>query len=466
MTAGIFSQYNTGGSPSRRGGDSLGELLKLIEERKYSQAHALLQGYNEVDIAEWMGDIEDDPRILVVFRLLPKEMAADVFSYLPHDMQQKIVESLTDKELARIVDDLFLDDTVDFLDEMPASIVKRVIRAADPQTRRHINQLLMYPEDSAGSLMTIEFMELDDIWTVGYAIEAIRSQSEDKEDIGRLFVTDKQRHLEGVISLRDILIAADDARVGDLMETDVLTVQTHDNQEDVAANFKKYDLMSMPVVDNENRLVGIITIDDVVDVIEEEATEDIYKMAAMHPSEEGYMQSGVLTLAKNRMVWLVVLMISATFTGLIISHYDAALAANVMLASFIPMLMDTGGNAGSQASVSIIRGITLGEIKFRDIFSIMWKEFRVSLIVGAGVAVVNFLRILIMHGDPLIGAVVSLTLVVVIVAAKLVGCTLPLIATKIGLDPVLMASPLITTIVDAVALVVFFNIALWLLPGM
>lgn len=441
-------------------------MLSLIDAKHYSEAHALLEELNAADIAEWLDELTDDPRILVIFRLLPKELAAEVFSHLSHEMQQRIVESLTDKELARIVDDLFLDDTVDFIDEMPASIVKRVVRAADAETRRHINQLLLFPEDSAGSLMTIEFMELDDVWTVGRAIDAIRSQAEDKETISTLYVTDRQRHLEGVVSLRDVLTAPDDERIGELMETDVITVNTHDDQADVADSFKKYDLTAMPVTDNENRLVGIITIDDVVDVIEEENTEDIYKMAAMHPSETGYMQTGVLRLARNRIIWLIVLMISATFTGLIIGRYNEALAANVLLASFIPMLMDTGGNAGSQSSVSIIRGITLGEIKFSDIFTIMWKEFRVSILVGIGVSVVNFARVWIMNGDPLLALVVSLTLLVVITAAKLVGCTLPLLADKIGLDPALMASPLITTIVDAVALIVFFNIAIWLLPGM
>ncbi len=443
-------------------------MLQLIEQRKFSEAHARLSEMNEVDIADWLSEIEDqeDPRILIIFRMLPKELAADVFSYLTHDVQQRIVEGLSDKELARIVNDLFLDDTVDFIEEMPASIVKRVIRAADSETRQQINQLLMYPEESAGSLMTIEYMGLDDIWTVRRAIEEIRSQSEDKESISTLFVTDKQRHLEGVVGLRDVLTAKDDEKIGELMVTDVITVNTHDHQADVADKFKKYDLLSMPVVDNENRLVGIITIDDVVDVIEEETTEDIYKMAAMQPNEDGYMHTGVLTLAKNRVVWLIVLMVSATFTGMIINRYDAALAANVLLASFIPMLMDTGGNAGSQASVSIIRALTLGEVEFKDIFTILWKEFRVSVLVGVCVAVVNFLRVWIMNGDPLVATVVSLTLLVVVTAAKMVGCTLPLIADKIGLDPALMASPLITTIVDAVALIVFFNIAIFLLPGL
>lgn len=441
-------------------------MLGLVDERRFGEVHALLMECNEVDIAALLDDIEDDPRVLVVFRLLPKEMAADVFSYLSHDVQQHIVERLTDKELAQIIGDLFLDDAVDFIDEMPASIVKRVIRAADPQTRKQINTLLMYPEESAGSLMTLEFMELDDVWTVDRAIRAIREKSADKESISTMYVTDRFRLLEGVVSLRDVLMAEDERKIGDLMETGIISVNTHDKQEEVANTFKKYDLLSMPVVDNENRLVGIITVDDVIDVIDEEATEDIYKMAAMAPSEASYMESSVLSIAKNRVVWLIGLMISAMFTGLIITRFDDALAANVLLASFIPMLMNTGGNAGSQASVSVIRGVTLGEIHFSDIFSVMWKEFRVSLIVSIGVALVNFLRVWIMDGDLQVAIVVSLTLIITIVVAKLVGCSLPLLANRIGLDPALMASPLITTIVDAVALIVFFNMALLLLPGL
>ncbi|GHU83833.1 magnesium transporter MgtE [Clostridia bacterium] len=433
--------------------------MELIDQKRYSEAHERLNELNEVNIAQGLDDMEGDLRALVIFRLLGKEIAADVFSYLSHDMQQKIVEGLTDKELARIVDDLFLDDTVDFLDEMPASIVKRVIRAADPETRKYINQLLMYPDDSAGSLMTIELMELDDNWTVSRAIEAIRNQSADKESISTLYVTDKRRRLEGVIGLRDVLVAKDDEKIGDLMSTDIITVRTHDDQADVAEKFKKYDLLSMPVVDNESRLVGIITIDDVVDVIEEEATEDIYKMAAMAPSDEGYMNAGVLTLVKNRVVWLVILMVSATFTGMIISGFELALAANVLLASFIPMLMDTGGNAGSQSSVSVIRGITLGEIKFSDLFTVLWKEFRVSMLVGMIVSFINFVRVWLMYGDVRMGLVVSLTLMVVIAISKMVGGVLPLLAVKVKLDPAVMASPLITTIVDALALIAYFNIA-------
>ncbi len=449
-----------------KGGGSHGELLALLEQKKFNEAHALLAEYNEVNIAEELSEIADDPRMLVIFRMLPKEMAAEVFSYLPHDMQQKIVEGLTDKELARVIDELFLDDTVDFIEEMPASIVKRVIRATDSETRQQINQLLMYPEESAGSLMTIEFMELDDVWTVERAIAAIRRHSADKETISTMYVTDRQRHLEGVVGLRDVLSAEDSQKIGDLMETDIISANTHDHQTVVADKFKKYDLLAMPVVDNENRLVGIITIDDVVDVIEEETTEDIYKMAAMQPSEGGYMATRPLTLAKNRIVWLIALMLSATFTGMIISRYDAALAANVLLASFIPMLMDTGGNSGSQASVSVIRGLTLGEIKLTDLFTVLWKELRISLVAGVCVAAVNFVRIWLMHGDPLIALTVSLTLIVIVIAANLVGGMLPILAQRVGLDPAVMASPLITTIVDAVALFVFFNIAIWLLPGL
>jgi magnesium transporter len=323
-------------------------LLTLIDEKKFIQVRRLIQEMNVVDIAEYLGEIEDDPRSLVLFRLLPKGMAAEVFAYLDHDNQQRIVEGITDRELAGILDELFLDDTVDFIDEMPASIVKRVIKMADPDMRRQINQLLMYPEASAGSLMTIEFMELDSDWDVKRAIAEVRRQSADKESISTLFVTDEQRHLEGVIQLRDILTGKDDEIVGDLMDTGILSVKTHDDQAVVAEIFQKYDLLSMPVVDNENRLVGLITIDDVIDVMVEETTEDIYKMAAMEPIEEGYMDAGVFTLARKRIVWLLVLMISATFTGMIIENFSGALESNVLLAYFIPMLMDTSGNAGSR----------------------------------------------------------------------------------------------------------------------
>ena len=439
-------------------------LYELIDQKKFAEVRRIIQDLNEVDMAEMLNDAENDPRALLIFRLLPKETAADVFSYLDHDRQQSIVEGITDKELSGILDELFLDDTVDFIDEMPASIVKRVIKLSDSATRKQINQLLMYPEDSAGSLMTIEFMELDKSWNVGKALSEIRKQIEDKESLSSMFVTDGRRHLEGVIRLREVLAASDSEIIGDLMDTEIISVKTHDDQAEVADKFKKYDLIGMPVVDNENRLVGLITVDDVIDVMEAETTEDMYKMAAMEPIEESYMDTGVFTLAKKRVVWLLVLMISATFTGLIIQNYNAALSANVMLASFMPMLMDTSGNAGSQASVSVIRGLVLGEIETSDILRVIWKEFRVSILVGICVAAVNFLRIVLMYRDPVLGGIVSATLFLVIIAAKFVGCTLPIIATKLKLDPALMASPMITTIVDAVALFVYFKIAIAVLP--
>ena len=423
---------------------------------------------NVVDVAEmfteWAEDGGDEKQIVIAFRILPKEMSADVFSYLDSDIQQKIVETISDKELGEILDELFMDDTVDFIEEMPANIVKRVIKVSSAEDRKLINQLLMYPEDSAGSLMTTEYMKVDDEWTVGYAIKKIRQQVEDKESIVNMFVTDESRHLVGWLKLRDLLTAQDEDMVKDLIETEIISVQTHVEQEEVAEMFKKYDLVSMPVVDNEGRLVGIITIDDIVDVMEEETTEDIYKMAAMEPIEDGYMETGVFTLAKKRIVWLMVLMISATFTGMIIQNFDAVLSSNIILSSFIPMLMDTSGNAGSQTSVSVIRGIVLGEVEFSDIFKVIWKEFRVSLIVGIGISLFNFLRIALFYKDLVIAFVVAITLFCAIVAAKFVGCVLPIVATKLKLDPALMASPMITTIVDAVSLLVYFNVAAAFLP--
>jgi len=442
------------------------ELYELIAEKKYIQVRRIIQEINEVDMADMLNranEEENDPRALLIFRLLPKEMAAEVFSYLDHDYQQHIVESINDKELAGILDELFLDDTVDFLDEMPASIVKRVIKLSDSETRKHINQLLMYPEDCAGSLMTIEYMELHKEWTVAKALSEIRKQVEDKESIATLFVTDSKRRLEGTVGIRTILASDDDDTVEDLMDTDIISIHTHADQADVAEMFKKYDLISMPVVDKENRLVGLITVDDVIDVMEEETTEDIYKMAAMEPIEESYMDTGVFTLARKRVLWLLVLMLSATVTGLIIQNYNAALSANVLLASFMPMLMNTGGSAGSQASVSVSRSLVLGEIEPSDTLKVVWKEFRVSAIVGAIIAAVNYLRIMIMYHDTGVAVVVSLTLFCVVVTAKFLGATLPIFATKLKLDPALMASPMITTIVDAVALLVYFNVAVRIL---
>ena len=443
-------------------------MLKLIDEKKYAQVRRELADMNVVDIAEFITEeLEEDSRIVVVFRLLPKEKAADVISHLDHDVQQEIVEGISDRELALIVDDLYLDDTVDFLEELPANLVKRVLKAADSETRKQINQLLMYPEDSAGSIMTTEFMELDGDWTVSRAISEVRRQSEDKETISTLFVTDGKRKLEGVISLRDVLVGKDDDLIMDLMENDVISVRTDEDQEVVAQTLAKYDLVAIPVTDKEGRLVGIVTVDDAIDVLQEEVTEDIEKMAAILPSEEPYLKTSVFDTWKARIPWLLLLMVSATFTGMIITGFEDALAAQVALSAFIPMLMDSGGNSGSQASVTIIRGISLDEIEFRDIFTVLWKEFRVSILCGVTLSAVSFLKILFVDGmllgnsniTAMVALVVSSTLLFTVICAKLVGAVLPMLAKKIGFDPAVMASPFITTIVDAISLLIYFQVA-------
>ena len=446
------------------------EILNLVESHSFGELRKVLEDMNPADIAEQMSVIDDDKSLVIVFRLLPKEQASEVFAYLEPEDQQRIVGSISDKELASIVNEMFVDDAVDFTEEMPANIVQRVLRVSDPDTRKAINQLLKYPDNSAGSLMTTELLRLKSEWKVDAAINYVRHSCSELASITYAFVTDDSRHLNGVVSMKDVLAAKDDELIADLMDDDVLYATTLEDQADVAERFKKYDIVSMPVVDGEMRLVGLITIDDVVDVIEEETTEDIYKMAAMAPIEDSYMSTSVFTLAKKRIVWLLVLMISATFTGLIITKFENMLTAVAILTSFIPMLMDTCGNAGSQASVSVIRALVLGEVKFSSIFSVIWKEFRVSILVGIGVAAVNFLRIIICfwiglyNVDPgqnifLIAGTVSLTLVLAVICAKFVGCTLPLLADKCKLDPALMASPMITTIVDAVSLLVYFGIA-------
>ncbi|MBO4384212.1 MAG: magnesium transporter [Clostridia bacterium] len=446
------------------------EILNLVESHSFGALRKVLEDMNPADIAEQMSEIDDDKSLVIVFRLLPKEQASDVFSYLEPEDQQRIVGSISDRELASIVNEMFLDDAVDFTEEMPANIVDRVLRVSDPDTRKAINQLLKYPDSSAGSLMTTELLRLKSEWTVEAAINYVRRSCSELASITYAFVTDESRHLRGVASMKDVLAAKDTELIEDIMDTEVIYAQTTEDQADVAERFKKYDIVSMPVVDGEMRLVGLITIDDVVDVIEEETTEDIYKMAAMAPIEDSYMQTSVFSLAKKRIVWLLILMISATFTGLIITKFENMLTAVAILTSFIPMLMDTCGNAGSQASVSVIRALVLGEVKFANILRVIWKEFRVSILVGAAVAAVNYLRIIVCYYiglysvDPgqniyVIAGVVSMTLVLAVICAKFVGCTLPLLADKLKLDPALMASPMITTIVDAVSLLVYFGIA-------
>lgn len=446
------------------------EILSLVEERAFSKLRGVLIDMNPADIAEQMTEIEDDKSLVIVFRLLPKEQAAEVFSYLGSEEQQRIVTRISDRELAGLVNEMFVDDAVDFTEEMPANIVRRVLALADPDTRKAINQLLKYPDNSAGSLMTTELLRLKGEWNVAEAIAYVRKNCMELESITYAFVTDDSRHLTGVVSMKEVLGSPDEALISSIMDDDVIYAATTEDQADVAEQFKKYDIVSMPVVDGEMRLVGLITIDDVVDVMEDETTEDIYKMAAMAPIEDSYMSTSVFSLAKKRVVWLLVLMISATFTGLIITKFENMLTAVAILTSFIPMLMDTCGNAGSQASVSVIRALVLGEVHFSSMLKVIWKEFRVSIIVGVCVAVVNFIRIIAFYylgmyqidaGQNifLIAGVVSMTLILAVICAKFVGCTLPLLADKAKLDPALMASPMITTIVDAVSLLVYFGIA-------
>ncbi len=436
------------------------KIKELLNEKKYHEIRETLQDLNEADIAEIIETIENRDDVVRVFRLLSKDNAADVFAYIPVEYEQMIIESLTAREIGQVMNDLYSDDAVDMLEEMPASVVKKILAATDSETRQDINNLLKYPEDSAGSLMTVEFANLRTYMDVMDALKKIRSTGIDKETINVCYVTDPQKHLLGIVTLRQLILADPEDKIKDLMDENVITVHTLDDQEEVAKQFQKYDFEAMPVVDNENRLVGIITVDDVMDIIEEEATEDIEMMAAITPTDQPYTKTTVWETYKKRIPWLMLLMISASITGKIIQGFESALSACVVLTSFIPMLMDTGGNCGSQASVSIIRALSLDEVEFRDLPLIVWKEIKVSLIVGLTLAVANFIKIMLIDQTTvLVAFVVCITLFVTIVVAKFVGCSLPVIASKIGFDPAVMASPFITTIVDALSLIVYFNVA-------
>lgn len=431
----------------------------LLEKKQYAKIRTLLLDINYVDIESVLTDFPPD-ETLRIFRMLPKETAAEVFAEMDSDLQQYIIESITDAEIDSIMDELYMDDTVDFLEEMPANVVKRVLKNTDETTRKTINQLLQYPDDSAGSIMTTEFVDLKKEMTAQKALEYIRKNGVDKETINTCYVLSPQRKLEGVVSIRALILAEPNALMSDLMDTNVKTIHTLDDQETTAYQFRKYDLLSMPVVDTENRLVGIITIDDIVDVIEQENTEDFHKMAAMTPSEDPYLKVGVFTLAKNRAMWLLVLMISATFTGFIIRHFEGALSQVVALTSYIPMLMGTGGNAGAQSSTMIIRSLSLNELEFSDLFKVMWKELRVGAVTALLLGIVNFLRIMLLDNvSVLVALTVSLSLFCVVCLAKVVGGILPILAEKIHLDPVIMASPIITTILDALSLIIYFQFA-------
>ena len=435
------------------------EIQELIEKRQYTLLRARLSEMNEADIAAVLEQF-DKAELLKLFRILPKSIAADVFAYLPIEVEQTIITSLTDREAANIINNLMADDATDLMEEMPAGVVKKLLANASPETRRDINHLLRYPDDSAGSIMTVEFIDLKSNLTVGQSIERIRRTGMDKETINICYVLDRERHLIGTVALRYLLLHREDEVIGDFMNDNIISVNTMMDQEEVAKLFSKYDFTAMPVVDNEERLVGIITIDDIVDIMTEEATEDIEKMAAILPTDKPYMKTTVWETWKKRIPWLLLLMISATVTGKIITHYETALGKYVVLTSFIPMLMDTGGNAGGQASVTIIRGLSLSEIEFKDIFKVIWKEMRVAVFCGITLAVANFTKIMLIdHVTVTVALVVCLTLVIAVFFAKLVGCTLPMLAQKIGFDPAVMASPFITTIVDALSLMIYFTIA-------
>ena len=435
------------------------EIRELLDTKQYTNLRQYLAELNDADIAVLMDELNEE-ELLKIFRILPKDLAANVFSYLDLDNQHMIITSLTDKEAANIINNLMADDAVDMLEEMPANVVKRLLANASPEVRRDINHLLRYPEDSAGSIMTVEYVDLKENLTVNEAIERIRKVGVDSETIYTCYVLDTQRKLLGTVALRYLLLSQGEELIGDIMHENVISVNTLMDQEEVAAQFKKYDFTSMPVVDNENRLVGIITVDDIVDIMEEEATEDIEKMAAIVPSDKPYMKTSVWETFKQRIGWLLLLMVSATFTGHIITAFEDALSVHVALTAFIPMLMNTGGNAGGQVSVTVIRGLSLGEIGYRDVPKAIWKELRVAILCGIVLAAANFVKLLVLDRVGLyVAAIVSITLVATVTVAKLVGCVLPVGAKRVGFDPAVMASPFISTIVDALSLLVYFQVA-------
>ena len=438
----------------------------LIENKKYATLRDIFVTMQPMDIAGVLGELGEN-RLPLMFRLLPKELAAETFIEMDPEEQELLIRGFSDAELKDVVDELYVDDAVDLIEEMPANVVKRILKSADPEMRRTINELLNYPEDSAGSIMTTEYVSLRPEMTAEEAIKRIRRGAVDKETIYTCYVTDKNRKLVGYVTLKSLLLAEDDTQITEIMGTDTISVTTTDDQEEVAGAFSKYDLSALPVVDKESRLVGIVTVDDAIDVMEEEATEDIEKMAAIMPTDKPYLKLSPFEIWKSRIPWLLLLMVSATFTGLIISSFESALAKWVALTAFIPMLMDTGGNTGSQASVTVIRALSLGDLEFSDFFRVVWKELRVAVLCAVSLAVVNFAKIQLvdvwlMHNTSVtvtVNLVICITLAFTIICAKLVGCTLPLLAKKMGFDPAVMASPFITTIVDALSLLIYFQVA-------
>lgn len=434
-------------------------LGSLKEEKKYNSIRDILATLNPADIAEIFSQVPQQ-HLLLLFRLLPKEAAAETFVEMDPDLQEILIRGFSDNELKDVLNDLYADDAVDLIEEMPSNVVTRILRQADPEMRRMINELLRYPEDTAGSIMTVEYMALSPNMNSEQAIDLIRKTGMDKDTINFCYVVDGGNHLIGVVSLRSLIMAKVDSVISDFMEDNVISVSTHLDQEAVAQMFAKYNLGAIPVTDGEGRLVGVVTVDDAIDVLQQETNEDIAKMAAITPSERPYIKTSVFTLWKNRIPWLLLLMISATVTGMIITNFEDALSAYVILTAYIPMLMDTGGNCGSQASVTVIRALSLGQLKFSDIFKVIFKEARVSLMCGATLSAVNFLKLLFIDKVGLyVALTICFTLLVTVFVAKLVGCSLPMLAKRIGFDPAVMASPFITTIVDALSLVIYFRFA-------
>lgn len=443
-------------------------ILELIENKKFTTLKKELSNSQPPDIALIFEELSEKD-VIIIFRLLPKELASEVFVEMESDKQQLLIEAFSDKELKEVINDLFMDDTVDIIDEMPANVAKKILKATDAPTRKMINQLLAYPDDSAGSIMTTEYIDLKKDMTVDDAFDRIRSIGFDAEEIYSCYVIDRSRRLLGIVSVKDLLLSRKDRKIEEIMDSNVISANTHDDKEDVANKFEHYDVLALPVCDKENRLVGIITVDDAIDVMQEEATEDIEKMAAILPSEHTYFKTGIFETFKARIPWLLLLMISATFTSNIIANFEGKLSKFIALIAFIPMLMDTSGNSGSQSSVTIIRSISTGDIEFSDIFKVLWKEFRVSILCGVVLSAVNAIKLflfdnLLMHrfdtGIEMVEIlVVCVTLLLTVMVAKIIGSMLPILAKKIGFDPAVMASPLITTIVDAVSLMIYFSLA-------
>ena len=434
------------------------EVEKLLEEKKYNVLKEKLKMVNSADIPTILEDL-DKENVVKLFRILPKEQAGEAFSYMEPYMKEKLIQDLTDTELKGIINELFMDDTVDLIEEMPSNVVKKILKVVNAKDRKIINELLQYPEDSARSIMTTEFIDLKETMTVEQALQRIRDIGIDSETIYNCYVLNKNRVLLGIIDIKEILISKKEQVIKELMTTNVISVNTLEDQEDVAKLFDKYDMYAIPVVDTENRLVGIITVDDAINVLQDETSEDFEKMAAMSPSEKGYFETSVFHHAKNRIVWLLVLMLSSAITGGIITNYEQAFAAVPLLVAFIPMIMGTGGNCGSQSSTLIIRGLATDEIELKDIFKALWKEFRVSIIVGITLAIVNGIRIMIQYDDLQLAIVIGLTLIATVALSKALGCLLPMLAKKLKLDPAIMATPLITTLVDIFSILVYFQIA-------